>query len=375
FEDHYCPPNCACYGRVVQCSDKGVDKIPYGIPYNTRYLFLMNNKIDLIQLDLLNGYLSLEFLVLNNNKLMDESIEEAFEGVPKMTRLFLDQNKLSSVPIDLPPSLEELRLNYNNISYIAEQALARCKSLKVISLNNNSITDESIIKGAFSSLKKLQIIRLNFNQLTTVPANLTTSLKELYLVGNQITRIPENVFVNSSDLRSLNLNSNQITNEGIIKETFYQMAKLEHLNLGQNLLTSVPQHLPKSLKVLILNQNSITSVKRNTFLELKILEQIDLSSNKISTVAMGTFKGMSGLQHLDISNNQLSQVPRQLPLILQSLFLYNNQIRYIPRDSFCGHQDTESHLILIRLENNYISDRNIDVKALRCLRGPQVVHF
>ncbi|KAJ1164174.1 hypothetical protein NDU88_004619 [Pleurodeles waltl] len=53
FEDNYCPAECACYGRVVQCSDKGLSKIPYGTPFNTRYLLLMNNKIDFIQLDLL----------------------------------------------------------------------------------------------------------------------------------------------------------------------------------------------------------------------------------------------------------------------------------------------------------------------------------
>ncbi|KAF3859239.1 hypothetical protein F7725_021638 [Dissostichus mawsoni] len=80
FKDNYCPPECACYGRVVQCSDKGVDKVPYGIPYNSRYILLMNNHIDAIQLDLLNEYVSMEFLVLSNNRLKDETIEGAFEG-------------------------------------------------------------------------------------------------------------------------------------------------------------------------------------------------------------------------------------------------------------------------------------------------------
>uniref|UniRef100_A0A4W6E7H6 Wu:fc23c09 n=1 Tax=Lates calcarifer TaxID=8187 RepID=A0A4W6E7H6_LATCA len=120
FTDNYCPPECACYGRVVQCSDKGMDKVPYGIPYNARYVLLMNNHINSIQLDLLNEYVSMEFLVLSNNLLTDGAIEGAFEGVPALKRLYLDRNLLESVPTDLPFSLEELRLDNNQLGVMSE---------------------------------------------------------------------------------------------------------------------------------------------------------------------------------------------------------------------------------------------------------------
>uniref|UniRef100_A0A4W3HYD1 Uncharacterized protein n=1 Tax=Callorhinchus milii TaxID=7868 RepID=A0A4W3HYD1_CALMI len=264
--------------RIVQCSDKGVDKMPYGIPFNTRNLFLMNNKIEMIQMGLLSEYLSLEFIVLNNNKLTDAGIEGALEGIEKLTRLYMDQNHLHSIPTDLPPTLEELMLNSNNISQMSAYVLAKCTSLKSISLNNNNITDESI------------------------------------------------------------------------PEAFLHMVRLEHLDLGKNALTSIPKQLPHSLKILLLQENNLTSIRKNVLWNMSKLEEIHLEHNKISVVAAGAFRRLMGLRHLDISYNQLTRVPRQLPLTLWYLYLHNNQINFIPADSFCVRRRAESRLILGNLK-------------------------
>ncbi|XP_030070717.1 asporin-like [Microcaecilia unicolor] len=237
FEDYYCPPECACYARIVQCSDKGLSTIPYGAPYNARYLLLMNNELDFIQSDLLSEYLSLEFLVLNNNKLTDEAIEGAFDGIQKLTRLYIDENRLRSFPADLPATLLEVRMNANNITKVSESALAACKSLQVVSLNSNKITDESIPTGAFYSLKNLQTIKMSSNFLQSIPSNLPVNLKELVLEENRISSIPNDVFNEPCQLVDLNLSNNQITSEGIKAKAFRNMAKLENLNLSKNLLT------------------------------------------------------------------------------------------------------------------------------------------
>ncbi|XP_053720062.1 extracellular matrix protein 2-like [Synchiropus splendidus] len=102
FSDDDCPPDCSCYGRVVQCSDRRVEQVPYGIPSNSRYILLMNNHIQGIQLDLLKHLSSLEFLLLSNNRLTDGAIADAFDGAPALKRLFLDGNLLASVPAGLP---------------------------------------------------------------------------------------------------------------------------------------------------------------------------------------------------------------------------------------------------------------------------------
>uniref|UniRef100_A0A3B4Y9X3 Wu:fc23c09 n=2 Tax=Seriola lalandi dorsalis TaxID=1841481 RepID=A0A3B4Y9X3_SERLL len=379
FMDNYCPPECACYGRVVQCSDKGVDRVPYGIPYNARYILLMNNHIDSIQLDLLNEYVSMEFLVMSNNRLTDGTIEGAFEGVPALKRLYLDRNLLKSVPTDLPVSLEELRLDNNQLGVMSEAAWARCPGLLVLSLSNNSLGNgsESLPNAVLSPLCNLRTLNLDHNQLTSVPQGLPLSIKELYLKGNLIGQFRGGAFNGVSELLVLDLSANTLTNKGLLRESLLNATHLESLNLEGNRLKQVPRHLPRSLKTLNLEGNLILSIKKAAFSTLKNLEHLGLARNKIFKVAIGAFRTLPVLHQLDLCHNTLHQVPRQLPQGLHSVALSNNKIQSVPRDAFCwGDKSlTLSRLIRVQLEHNLIDMGKLDAQAFRCLRGFQVVHF
>ncbi|XP_039648362.1 uncharacterized protein LOC120553735 [Perca fluviatilis] len=379
FKDDYCPPECACYGRVVQCSDKGVDKVPYGIPYNARYILLMNNHINSIQLDLLNEYVSMEFLVLSNNQLTDGAIEGAFEGVPALKRLYLDRNLLDSVPTDLPVSLEELRLDNNHLSAMSEAAWARCPRLLVLSLGNNSLGNgsESLPNAVLSPLCNLRTLNLDHNQLTSVPLGLPLSIKELYLKGNLIEHFRGGAFNGVSELLLLDLSANRLTNKGLLRESLLNATHLESLNLDGNRLKQVPRHLPLSLKNLNLEGNLISSIKKVAFGTLKNLEHLGLARNKIFKVAPGAFRTLPVLHQLDLCHNTLHQVPRQLPEALHSVALNHNKIQSVPRDAFCwGNKSVSlSRLVRVQLEHNLIDMGKLDAQAFRCLRGFQVVHF
>ncbi|KAF1372303.1 hypothetical protein PFLUV_G00263860 [Perca fluviatilis] len=366
-------------GRVVQCSDKGVDKVPYGIPYNARYILLMNNHINSIQLDLLNEYVSMEFLVLSNNQLTDGAIEGAFEGVPALKRLYLDRNLLDSVPTDLPVSLEELRLDNNHLSAMSEAAWARCPRLLVLSLGNNSLGNgsESLPNAVLSPLCNLRTLNLDHNQLTSVPLGLPLSIKELYLKGNLIEHFRGGAFNGVSELLLLDLSANRLTNKGLLRESLLNATHLESLNLDGNRLKQVPRHLPLSLKNLNLEGNLISSIKKVAFGTLKNLEHLGLARNKIFKVAPGAFRTLPVLHQLDLCHNTLHQVPRQLPEALHSVALNHNKIQSVPRDAFCwGNKSVSlSRLVRVQLEHNLIDMGKLDAQAFRCLRGFQVVHF
>uniref|UniRef100_A0A8C9QVZ7 Wu:fc23c09 n=1 Tax=Scleropages formosus TaxID=113540 RepID=A0A8C9QVZ7_SCLFO len=377
FKDDYCPPECACYGRVVQCSDKGVDKIPYGIPYNTRYLLLMNNQIDGIQLDLLKEYLSLEFLVLTNNHLTDGSVEGAFEDMRQLKRLFLDRNWLGSVPTGLPASLEELRLDGNNVSVMSEASWSCCPALHLLTLANNSLGEESIPSGAFSPLVSLHTLTLSHNHLSSTPLRLPRQLRELYLHGNRIEQVPGGVFPVGSALLSLDLSANRLPDAGLQRDSFQHAHMLESLNLEGNLLRSVPRHLPTSLRTLNLEGNLISTIGKRAFQGLLHLEHLGLSRNHISQVAPGAFRWLAALHQLDLSHNDLLEVPRNIPPNLHSVLLNHNRISFIPQDAFCagGRTAAPSSLVRVQLECNVINMQDLDSHALWCLRGFQVVHF
>lgn len=364
---------------MVQCSDKGVDKVPYGIPYNARYILLMNNHIDSIQLDLLSEYVSMEFLVLSNNRLTDGAIEGAFEGVPALKRLYLDRNLLESVPTDLPVSLEELRLDNNQLNVMSEAAWARCPGLLVLSLSNNSLGNgsESLINAVLSPLCHLRTLNLDYNQLTSVPLGLPLSIKELYVKGNLIEQFHGGAFNGISELVLLDLSANRLTNKGLLRDSLLNATHLESLNLEGNRLKQVPQHLPLSLKTLNLEGNLITSIKKAAFSTLKNLEHLGLARNKISKVVPGAFRTLPVLHQLDLCHNTLRHVPRQLPQGLHSVALTHNKIQSVPRDAFCwGNKSLGlSGLVRVQLEQNVIDMGKLDTQAFRCLRGFQVVHF
>ncbi|KAM8907693.1 uncharacterized protein AB9W97_004152 isoform 1-T8 [Spinachia spinachia] len=379
FKENYCPPDCACFGRVVQCSDKAVDKIPYGIPYNARYILLMNNLIDGIQLDLLEEYVSMEFLVLSNNRLTVGTVEGAFEGVPALKRLYLDGNLLDGVPTDLPASLEELRLDNNRLSVMSDAAWARCPGLLVLSLSNNSLGNgsESLPDAVLSPLYNLRTLNLDHNQLTSVPLGLPLSIKELYLKGNLIEDFRGGAFNGISELGVLDLSTNRLTNKGLLMESLINASRLESLNLEGNRLKKVPRHLPRSLKTLNLEGNLISSVKKASFGTLKNLEHLGLARNKIFKVAPGAFRTLPVLHQLDLCHNSLRHVPRQLPEALRLVALNHNRIKSVPRDAFCwGNKSVSlSGLVRVQLEHNLIDMGKLDARAFRCLRGFQVVHF
>uniref|UniRef100_A0A3Q1FGH0 Wu:fc23c09 n=1 Tax=Acanthochromis polyacanthus TaxID=80966 RepID=A0A3Q1FGH0_9TELE len=377
FMNNYCPPECACYGRVVQCSDKGVNTVPYGIPYNARYILLMNNHINGIQLDLFNNYTSMEFLVLSNNQLTDGAIEGAFEGVPALKRLYLDKNLLKSVPNNLPVSLEELRLDNNRVRVMSEAAWARCPSLLVLSLSYNSLGNGSdpLPNAVLSPLCNLRTLNLDHNQLTSVPLGLPLSIKELYLKGNLIEQFRGGAFNGKSGLLVLDLSANRLTNTGLLRDSLLNATHLESLNLEGNRLKQVPRHLPPSLKTLNLQGNLISSIKKATFSSLKNLEHLGLARNKIFKVATCAFRTLLVLHQLDMSHNTLRQVPRQLPQGLHSVTLTHNKIQSVPRDAFCWGNKSLSGLVQVQLEHNLIDLGKLDAQAFTCLRGFQVVHF
>lgn len=340
----------------------------------------MNNRIDSIQLNLLSLYESMEFLVLTNNNLINAAIEGAFEGIQSLKRLYMERNLLQSVPTDLPASLEELRMDGNQVSKISGAAMSRCPNLLILSLSNNSLGNNSSVvpPGVLLPLGKLRTLTLTNNRLTSVPLQLPLSLRELYLRGNLIQRLQGDIFWGEAELQVLDLSANRLSIKGLGKASLLNASRLESLNLEGNLLKQVPRHLPQTIKTLNLEGNFISSISKDAFISLPQLEHLGLARNKITKVAVGAFRVLPLLHQLDVSHNALRQVPRQLPLWLHSVTLAHNKIRTVPRDAFCwgqGDGSPLSRLVRVQLENNMIDLGHLDTQAFRCLRGFQVVQF
>ncbi|KAJ3587050.1 hypothetical protein NHX12_013440 [Muraenolepis orangiensis] len=258
-----CPFGCQCNMKVVQCSDLGLHYVPNDIPADTRLLDLQANHITEIREHDFKNLHSLYALVLVNN-LISKVHPRAFLPMGRMEKLYLSHNRLTTVPRNLPPLLEELRIHDNNIKKIESRTFAGLHKMNCIELGRNPIKNSGLEPGAFDGLH-LNFLRISEAKLTSIPKDLPDSLRELHLDNNQIQSIGPEDLRHYGELYRLGLGYNKIRH--IEFGGLYYVQNLRELHLNHNLLSSVPSGLPemKYLQVVYLHSNNISQVAVDAF--------------------------------------------------------------------------------------------------------------
>ncbi|XP_019956070.2 leucine-rich repeat LGI family member 2-like [Paralichthys olivaceus] len=77
--------------------------------------------------------------------------------------------------------------------------------------------------------------------------------------------------------------------------------------------------LMPSLQLLLLNANSMTTIKDDAFSGLPHLEYLFIEGNKIETITKNSLRGLRDLTHLSLANNKMRFLPRDLFFDLDSL--------------------------------------------------------
>jgi len=110
-----CPSGCTCDEVTVICNEKGLTKVPTGIPSATTYLNLGNNRIKKIEASDFRNLNNLQHLYLDSNDITQID-PEAFRGLSRLTTLQLMNNGLITVSqrlFDHTPSLRTVSLKGN----------------------------------------------------------------------------------------------------------------------------------------------------------------------------------------------------------------------------------------------------------------------
>uniref|UniRef100_A0A8C5GBC2 LRRCT domain-containing protein n=1 Tax=Gouania willdenowi TaxID=441366 RepID=A0A8C5GBC2_GOUWI len=195
----------SCSEVIVDCTERGLKKIPPGIPGETTNLTLTINHIPLLNSSSFQG---LENLVEIDMRVKIE--EKTFTKLENLQALYLDGNQLESIPKGLPENLILLSLEVNHIFQIFEWSARQAVWLY---LKNNKLN--SFIWKNLSYLHSLLVLDLSGNSLTTVPPMLsdcTTSLKKLIVHKNQIVKLTSDFLKNAFNLKYLDLSYNHIQN-------------------------------------------------------------------------------------------------------------------------------------------------------------------
>ncbi|KAI1888095.1 hypothetical protein AGOR_G00181520 [Albula goreensis] len=259
-----CPFGCQCHLRVVQCSDLGLTSVPDKIPADTTLLDLQNNKISEIKESDFKTLKGLHALILVNNAITTIH-PKAFLPLNKLERLYLSKNQLKDMPANMPRSLQELRIHENDISKIKKSSFEGLSNVIVMELGSNPLKSSGIDNGAFADLKRVSYIRIADTGLTEIPKGLPSSLSELHLDGNKITKVHAESLKGLKNLAKLGLSHNEIS--VVENGSLAMVPHLRELHLDNNALTTVPSGLPdhKYIQVIYLHSNKIAVVGTEDF--------------------------------------------------------------------------------------------------------------
>ncbi|KAI8831901.1 hypothetical protein BJ741DRAFT_615640 [Chytriomyces cf. hyalinus JEL632] len=168
-----------------------------------------------------------------------------FDGAPQfLTTLIATHNRVSNISSFCHlKSLKHADLSSNNLSDV--ESLKKMKALTELNVSKNSITALHLAAGDFESLSSLD---LSNNQLRSVSISeaAAPNLLSLYIEHNVISQL----HIESSSLRKLHVENNQLS----ASIDLQHCRQLKVLNLGENLLDSVPELLPRMVEDVYMHQ-------------------------------------------------------------------------------------------------------------------------
>ncbi|XP_066224466.1 extracellular matrix protein 2 isoform X1 [Saccopteryx leptura] len=371
------PSRCSLSYRTISCNSADLTQVPPLTAPEITSLELVGNSITSIPDEAFNGLPNLERLDLSKNNITSSGIgPKAFKLLKKLMYLNMDGNNLVEIPSGLPPTLQELKINENNLRTIDEESLSDLNQLLTLELEGNNLSETNVNPIAFKPLKSLSYLRLGRNKYRLIPQGLPASIEELYLENNQIEEITEICFNHTRNINVIVLCYNKIEENRIAPLAWINQENLESIDLSYNKLYQVPSYLPKSLLHLVLLGNRIERIPGYVFGHMKPgLEYLYLSFNKLSDdgVDRVSFYGAyHSLRELFLDHNDLQSIPPgvQEMKALHFLRLNNNKIRNVLAEQICStDEEDESALEHLHLEHNYIKTREISSYAFSCIRS------
>lgn len=281
--------------------------------YNLHTLNLAENRLHTLDNKMFNGLFVLSKLTLSNN-LINIIEDQAFRNCSDLKDLDLSSNQLTDIPfaiqdltmlksIDLGENqiselkngtfknlnqLTGLRLIDNRIGNLTKGMFAGMPRLSVLNLAKNNI--QSIEIGTFDENIEIEAIRLDKNFLTNINGLFATlaSLLWLNLSENHLTWF-DYAFV-PRNLKWLDIHGNYIEK----LENYYKLQEEIHittLDASHNRITEINKMaVPNSIELLFINNNMVTSIASNTFVDKMNLTRVDLYANMLSKVQLNSLR-------------------------------------------------------------------------------------
>ncbi|XP_025425391.1 chaoptin isoform X2 [Sipha flava] len=297
------------------------------------------------------------------------TIPEVATGT-RISHMDVMSSEIESVENDILQGthIESLRLMSNRIGIISDRAFASSGSvLRALDLSYNQL--DKVPLKSFSNIKNLDWLNLHGNNIEVVETywnHLQDTLQHLFIGENDLTSFPDH-FSKLRTLSTLNLDNNLITS---IQPNIKTPPVLETLSISNNFLQEFPVSLIETgtaLNRLYVRDNyivNITKIVPNRFVKLDIL---DLGMNQMESWSGQMFGGRSEVRNLHLDMNRLETLDANAFDGLRSVRMYlsRNRLKNLDHKTFEG---LERILEYLDLEHNNLGMIPTAIRTLKNLK-------
>ncbi|KAF5302482.1 hypothetical protein FQR65_LT08572 [Abscondita terminalis] len=313
--------------------------------FHLRYLNLSSNLVQ-IEDDAFEGLDNLETLRLNDNNILLIPAS-AIGRLPRLNTLQLDYNRVAALSSEILKSVADqvrrLVIAKNVVRELPAATFQYFQQLQHLDLSRNLIAtlNSDAFIGLENTLKELHLSQNRISSISGSPLALS-KLEMLDLSDNQLVELSKNVFNLTPNLKFLNLSHN-VHLSAISNTLLHKLSHLQMIDFSYMSLKFIPIDIfgkASDLRYIYLNNNDLTELLENSFLNLRNLTTIDLSYNNINTIKPSAFVNIMNVQKLILKGNQLNSFKGEFfntGTGLEILDISDNHISYLFPSSFRIH--------------------------------------
>ncbi|XP_041774737.1 insulin-like growth factor-binding protein complex acid labile subunit [Anopheles merus] len=230
-----------------------------------------------------------------------------FATLRHLSRLDLSDNFFQSLPPRLFTSnrkLVELNLAANLLDTLPGDLFAGLKHLTALNLRNNRLT--KLPATIFREQPPFAQLTLEGNRIERFPSDWLQASADVLLQNNRLARLRKFApSANGTVVRRLFLYGNEIAT--VEQDVFRAVPKLETLYLDYNRIDELSPmvfHTNHELQHVTLSHNRLAVLRTNTFAGLARLHSVDLSYNRLAAIEESVFHG-SPVEYLNLNGNRL----------------------------------------------------------------------